>query len=210
VTCACETADDVEVEPAQVRIAERTVDAGGNAVHEQRNVLVARDLVKRIEVVALHRRSEVRADRAADQSQRVHRPRELFRRGCGILHRQRGEPREPVAVTPAELRERVVPLAAVRDRLRGIDEVEVGERARREDLVVDARRVHRLDPQLGVGERALRVPHTLEAVVADAIPGLSLVVDAIFGAVRPVGPHVDLDADVRMAVDDAGVVDASA
>jgi hypothetical protein len=70
--------------------------------------------------------------------------------------------------------------AAEADRRRAVEAVEVGERIRRQELVVDARLGHAREAQLRVHERAAAVAHAGEYVVADPEPGRSV----------PVGPEL--------------------
>ena len=100
-----------------------------------------------------------------------------------------------------------MPLAE-RERLGGLDVMEVRERAGREHLEIDVRLVHFRKPQLGVGERASRVLHADQLVVADPVPGPAAVIGPELGAVAARGTVRGLQAHVRVNIDDGGVGNA--
>ena len=149
-----EADDDVEVEALEIGIARRSVDPGGSGMDEQRHVELDQRLVERIERRAVQRLVELGADRRAPQPELAHRADELLARRGRVLHRQRREPAELVGIGSHELGHRVVVPPAERRGLGQLDVVEVGQRARRQHLEVDVRLAHRLQAQIGVGERA--------------------------------------------------------
>jgi hypothetical protein len=89
---------------------------------------------------------------------------------CGdVLHRELGGGQQPARVLARQLGQCVVVRPGEGDGVVRGQRVEVGDRVGGEDLQVDARRVHRRQPHVDVHERAARVLHTVQVVVADPV-----------------------------------------
>ena len=133
------TDQQVEVEAIDRGKGRRAVDAGRRGMDAERHVELDEPPVEGIELGRIEADAELGADTGAPETELVHGAREFVGRRPRRLHRQRGEAGETLRVALDEGRERVVVPAAECDRRVGVDEVEVGQRIRRQHLEVDAR-----------------------------------------------------------------------
>src|SRR6185437_10677495 len=158
-------------------------------------------LIERVESRAVQRLGELRAGRRAPQPQLIDRPHEFLAGRRRVLHRQGGQPAELVGILAHQHGHAVIVAPAEREGRRGVDMVEIGQRAGRQHLEIDPRLRHPLETQLGVGEGAVVVAHADQAIVADAIPGAALLVDAVLRPMGPGGAVGRREADMRVNVD---------
>ena len=120
----------VEIEVADARIAQRSIDACRSRVDEDRHVEFHRGFPQRVEQWRVEGGAEIGADVRAHQPQVVHCPPELDRGCADVLHGQLGEPAEPVGVGSHDgCHLVVVPATEPRGDV-GLDVMEIGDRVR--------------------------------------------------------------------------------
>jgi hypothetical protein len=93
--------------------------------------------------------------------------------------------------------------ATERDGVIGVDEVEVGERVRREELHADASGIHLCETDRRVHVEAPAVPNSAERVPADAEPLLAVDLEQLRTVTAGRTEH-EFEHDMRMEIDHLG------
>ena len=168
---------------------------------EHRYVECHGGLPQRVERRVVERAAEVGADVGTHQAEVGDGPPELDHGGIDVLHRQLGEPTEPVGMGGDDGRHLVVVPAAETGGDVGLDVVEVGDRVGRQHLQVDAESVVHRQAQAHVHERAVAVVHPVEHIVAHPEPWPTFGTDTEFGSVVAGAAEHAFQHHVRMHVD---------
>ena len=165
-----EAEQHVQVEPAQPGVIRGAVRAQRGRVDEQGDIQVDQGLVQRVERrVVEGAPGRVGVDVDPHHAQVAGGAAGLGDRGGNVLHRELGGGQQPARVLACQLGQGVVVRAGEGNGVVCGQGVEVGDRVGGEDLQVDARRVHRRQPDIDVHERAACVLHAVQVVVADPV-----------------------------------------
>ena len=125
-----EAGDDVEFEAAQGRVTWRPVDARGAGMDEQRHIQTHGLRIQHVHRCVVQWQQRIGAERGPHQTEFVDGPLQFLSRRLRCLQGQCSQSGQLVRMLGHHVRQRIVVDAAEPDRIRGRDEMQVGQRVR--------------------------------------------------------------------------------
>ena len=194
--------DQVEPEPSQPRVRNRSPTVIGHTVHEQWDVQFHDAVIDVVEARIVERHPVVRADVRCAETEVTDRPVELVDRRLRILQRQLRRTEQSTRVLGDQRRHRIVGRPCELGRRARFDPPEERERVRRQHLHVDPDAIHLGETPLDVHEDAVAVRDRLHRVVADPEELATVRVVTVQRTVRARGAEGVGEHDVGVQVDD--------